>query len=357
MAGQLDLDRLVASTIEDYVNGGGLEDQVFTMTPFLTFVQNKLIERKATGDTFKSNFSVGRNNNFQGYGPYQTWTFAPDRGYARAEWKRREHVITAVVSGQEEEYNSGPGAMWDVVENIVNRTTMSLQEDMEKNMIQSVGTPKLAHGLELLIGDASSLHTTVGGLDCRDAPWWQSIVKRPQLSFPIIDWENVDTAWTTVADTSNNTTNPFDSGDATVWQTLTLDMLDEMVDLMSIQDDGVKRVMLTTKEIKRALIRLMKAEGVMTLKDTTGTLVGGFDNVVYQGMTVIDSIRVPKGTIYIINEKDLRVRVHPNRWLKTRPWISPYDQDAKYMAIFAWYQMYTNNRRGLAKFEKVSHKN
>lgn len=356
MAGSLDLDRIAASTIEDYVNNGALEDQVFTATPWLTYVQNKLIERKATGDTFKSNFSLGRNENFQSYGPYQTWTFTPDKGYGRAEWKRREHVITATISGQEEEYNSGPGAMWDVVENVVKRTTMSLQEQLEKLMIQSVGGPKTAHGLELLIGDASSTYTTVGGLDCRDAPWWQSIIKRPGQTFPVIDWENIDTAWT-YGTTADTTQNPWDSLDSTPWQVLTLDMLDEMVDLMSIQDDGTKRVLLTTKEIKRAIIRLMKAEGVQTLKDTTGTLVGGFDNVVYQNMTVIDSIRVKKGDIWVVNEKDLTVRVHPNRWLKTRPWISPYDQDAKYMAIFAWWQMYTNNRRGLAKFEKVSHKN
>lgn len=356
MAGSLDLDRLVASTIEDYVNGGELEDQVFTRTPFLTYVQNHLLERKATGDTFRENFSLGRNENFQGYGPYQTWTFTPDRGYGRSEWKRKEHVITATISGQEEEYNSGPGAMWDVVKDVTMRATKSLQERIEKTLIQSVGGPKLAHGLELLIGDASSTYTTVGGLDCRDAPWWQSLVKRPGYAWPVIDWENIDTAWTypTVTDTTQN---PWNAADTDPWQVLTLDVLDEMVDLLSVQDEGTKRILLTTKEIKRAIIRLMKAEGMMTLKDTTGTLVGGYDNVVYQGMTIIDSIRVERGDIWVINSEDLKVRVHPNRWLKSRPWISPFDQDAKYMAIFAWFQMWTPNRRGLAKIEKVSHTN
>lgn len=357
MPGQLDLDRLVASTLEDWVNDGDAEDVVFTRTPFLTYTMNKLIERKASGDTFKSQFRTGRNNNFQGYGPYQTWTFQPDRGYARAEWKRKEHVLTASISGQEEQYNTGSETLFDLVEEVTEKATMSLQEDVERMTIRNDGTnPKQAHGLELLVGDASSALQVVGGIDCRDAPWWQSMVKRPGSTWPSIDWENIETAWT-YGTGEPTTINP--AGDnGTTWQQLTLDLLDEVVDLLNIplgQGEN-NRILLTTPQLKRAIIRLMKADGVTILKDTSGTLVGGHDNAIYRNLTIIDSIRVKAGDIYILNDAALKLRVHPTRWMTTRPWISPYDQDAKYMAIYAWCQMYTRDRRCHAKLERVTHK-
>lgn len=358
MASTTDIEKLPASVLEDYVNNGDMEDVVFTATPFLTWVQKHCIEKKAGGETFRGQIRTGRNNNWQGYGPYQTWVFQPDKGYARPIWNRREHVITATLSGQEEEYNSGEMTTFDIVEETISKATKSLMEKIEKVTIQNDGTiPREAAGLALLGGDALSLYTNVGGIDSRDAPWWQSIIKRPGYGLPVINWEDNSVPWTYPTET-NTTTNPFDSTDVTsVWQFLTLDMLDEMVDLMkNVDPSEAPMLLLTTSEIKRAIIRLVKADGAVVQRDTTGTLVGGYDNVVYRNLTIIDSVRCPRGTMYFLSNDSFRVRVTPNRWLSTRPWATPYDQDAKYMGIFAWFQCYTLDRRGIGIFTNVSHK-
>lgn len=351
-----DISKLVISTLEDYVNSGQLEDVVFTKTPFLEYVQKNMVERKSGGEVFRINIRTGRNNNFQGYGPYQTWTFAPDKGYTRAQYDRKEHVITASISGQEEEYNAGDVEVFDLVQETVTKLNNSLEEDLEKVIIQYDGTvPKVAHGIQLLVGDKNSAITKVGGIDCVDAPFWQSIIKRPGYDFPVIDWENPMTAWTWPTDT-NTTQNPYDALDATSWQALTLDMIDQMIMYLNLSGENPKLV-LTTPDIKQAMVRLLKANGYTVQRDSSGSMVGQTrDNVVYRNLVFIDSIRCKKGDMWFLNNECLKMRVHPNRWMTTRPWTTPYDQDAKYMAVYAWFQVYARDRRGLGKFEKVAHK-
>ena len=351
-----DISKLVISTLEDYVNGGELEDVVFTKTGFMEYVNKNMLERKGMGEVFRVNIRTGRNNNFQGYAPYQTFNFQPDKGYARAQYDRKEHVITASISGQEEEYNTGDVALFDLVKETTDKLDKSLPEDIERILIQFDGTiPKYAHGLQLLVGDANSTFTKVGNIDCLDAPWWQSIVKRPGYDFPVIDWENIWTAWTWPTDT-NTTQNPYDSVDATPWQALTLDMLDQMITYLDLAGENAK-LCLTTPDMKQAIVRLLKANGYVVQRDASGSMVGATrENVVYRNIVFVDSIRVRKGDMWFLNNECLKVRVHPNRWMTSRPWVTPYDQDAKYMAVYAWFQMYTSDRRGLGKFEKVAHK-
>ena len=354
-----DYSKLVVSTLEDYINGGVLEDVVFTKTPFLEYAQRNLIEKKPAGEIFRVNIRTGRNNNFQGYGPLQTWTFQPDKGYTRAQYDRKEHVITAVISGQEEEYNTGDLALFDIVKETTDKLTMSLEEDLEKRLIrnhgQTVDQSKEAHGLELLVGDSLSTYTKVGNIDALDAPWWQSIVKRPGYDFPVIDWENIFTAWTWPTDT-NTTQNPYDAADVVNWQALTLDMIDQMITYLNLAGEDAK-LCLTTPDIKQAMVRLLKANGYQVQRDTSGKMVGATrDNVVYRNIVFVDSIRVKKGDMFFLCDEGIKIRVHPNKWMVTRPWISPYDQDAKYMAVYAWFQMYSVDRRSLGKIEKVAHK-
>lgn len=354
------LTRLEASTLEDYVNSGATEDMVFSSTPFLTYVQNSgMIVKKAGGKLFRSNIRLARNENFQGFGADDTWVIKPFRGYTRAEWEMKEHVIPASISAQDEAYNDGDVSVFDIVKDVVDVTNKSLADELNYDMIMSDGSGdggKRAHGMNYLIGDATSEPAIVGDISAVQYPWWQSPVKRPGYTYPTIARRDPSTTWTYGTET-DLVQNPFASGADVTWQPLTLSLVDEMVDLLKKYGPGAE-VCVTTTEILRTMIRLVKAEGILVWNQAgsgTDTLVGGHEAVIYRGIRFVTDDMCPQGSMFFVNSESLKVRVHPEYWMRARPWQEPYDQATKYMAIFAWYQMYVVDRRGLGKIEKVAH--
>lgn len=359
MANQM-LTRLQASTLEDYVNGGATEDMVFSSTPFLTYVESSgMIVRKAGGKLFRSNIRLARNENYQGFGPDDTWVIKPFRGYTRAEWEMKEHVIPASLSAQDQAYNDGDVSIFDIVKDVVDVTNKSLADELNYDLLLSDGTgdgSKRAHGMNFIIGDKDSLYPVVGDIDARQYPWWQSVVKRPAITYPKITRRDPSAAWTYGVET-DLVQNPFTASTDVTWQPLTLSLIDEMVDTLKKYGPGPE-VCVTTTEIQRTLIRLVKAEGILVWNQagtSTDTLVGGHEHVMYRGVRFIVDQMCPDGTMFFINSESLKVRVHPEYWMKARPWQEPFDQATKYMAIFAWYQMYSIDRRHLGKIERVAH--
>lgn len=354
-----DLTKLAASTLNGWVDRGGLRDTAFVETPFGDMLlRAKLIDYETGPKEFKANLRTGKTTNFQYYTMYDTWETKPLKGYTRITWESRQAVMPWMIAGEEIEYNSAGNdgkKMFDVLTEVKDNAKMSFKEAINVRLINRLD-PLVPvdqrdldvcwFSLEDLIGDELSALSTVGGISRIDNFFVRSIVKRP--GFDIAPDPKREDGWTRPTNL-----NVISGGTYDGWQRLTLDDFTAMAfTLDRFYRDGY--VALTTQKIITRMISQVRAELTEVNTNLSGTLIAGHKGVEYMGIPMTWDPFVPEGTIYLIHPKALRFRAIANRWMKTGEPITPYNQDALYGKIFAWGQLYAIEPRALAKFEQVA---
>jgi hypothetical protein len=359
-----DLTKLMSSTLNKWIDNGGLRDVAFKETPYGDMMKRaNMIDMEDGPKEFKANLRTGQTTNFQYYSGYDTWETKPLKGFTRVGWMSRQAVMPWMISGEEIQYNSAGDSgkkMWDIASEVKSNASQSLREAINLRLINRLDSEIPTDqqdldscwlSLEDLIGDEESTLSTVGNsgsatLSRIDDYYVRSIIKRPGFGLP--PDPKKETGWTRPTDD-----NVISGGDYDGWQRLVLEDIVELVfTLDRFYRDGY--VALTTQKIIRRMISLIKAELNEVNTNLTGTLVSGHKGVEYMGIPFTWDPSVPEGTIYFVHPKCLRFRAISSRWLKTKDPITPYNQDALYGSIFAWGQQYAVEPRGLAKFEQVA---
>lgn len=354
-----DFTKLAASTLNKWINGGGLQDVAFVETVYGdAMVRANMIDKESGPKEFKGNLRTGRTTNFQYYRMYDTWETKPLKGFTRIGWESRQAVMPWMIAGEEIEYNDAGDSgkkMWDVLSEVRSNAQQSFKEDINVRLINRLDseipadqqdTDECWWSLEDLIGDELSSLTTIGSLSRVDDFYVRSLIKRPGYGLPPDPKKS--SGWTRPTDD-----NVISGGDYDGWQRLNLE---DIFDLSLTLDRFYKESYfgLTTKAIIKRLTTLVRSELSEVNTNLTGTIISGHKGVEYMGIPFSWDPAVPEGTIYFIHPKCLRFRAISNRWMKTRDPITPYNQDALYGTIFAWGQQYAVEPRALAKFESVA---
>lgn len=350
----LDIPKLVASTLEDWINEGALQQVAFQGTPYLDMIsKGGMIDSKEAAKEFLVNIGYAKNDNFTFYGGYDTWETAPTDGYGRARFGRKQAVMSWSLNGEEMEYNEGD-KLWDVMTEIKEVTAKSLRDQINRRLINRTAAGLSGDtsldvawaSLEDIIADDESAVTEYGGIDAADTWWWRSLIKRPGFTLPSNHLD--ENGWTRGIDA-----NVIPTGDYAGWQLLKLDDITDMILVLDqLHTDGY--VALTTRKIITNLMNLIKAEQLQVNTNLTGSLVGGHRGVEWMGVPFVYDQHIPEGTIYLIHPQDLRIRPKKSRWLTMREPITARNQDAIYGAVWAWGEQYSVNRRALGKFVQVA---
>lgn len=358
-----DFTKLMASTLNEWINRGGLMDVAFSETPYGDMmIRSGMIDKVTGPKEFKASLRTGQTTNFTYYEGADTWETKPTKGFTRVGWLSRQAVMPWMVTGEELEYNdagSDGKELWDIGKEVKDNASMSMKEQINVRLINRFDSSIPADqqdldtcwfSLEDLIGDELSPLSTVGigssTLSRIDDFYARSIIKRPGFGLP--PDPKKATGWTRPTDT-----NVISGGTYDGWQRLILEDVTRMAfKLHRFYKTGY--VALTTQEIIIRLISLVKAEIGEANTNLTGTLVAGHDGVEYMGIPFTWDPSVPEGVIDIIHPQCVRFRAMTRRWMKTADPITPYNQDALYGKIFAWGQQYAKEPRALGRFEQVA---
>lgn len=360
-----DLTRLAAATLTDWINRGQLYDAVFRKqgkygyTPYLDLVTSKMMDGAANTKEFSAQIQTGRNTNFQYYSGYETWNTRPIKGYERAYFGSHQSVISWSACAEELYYNgSGNTKLFDIMKNIKDTTVKSIKDELNVRLLNRnhplvTGNPggaptEFFSDLSVIIGDEKSAVRVYGGKDAAEAPYWRSLIKRPGEKLPK-DWQSLDEAdW--VRDSDSNV---ISGGTYAGWQTLKLDDLSEMIEMLSdVYASGY--VALTTRDIMLNLERKLRAESITVNNQLNGVLKAfNYTGINYRGVDFVRDKAVPEGTIYFLHPEALKFRPIAGRWMVMRDEITPHNQDAVYGSIFAWGEQYSADRHALGAFYRV----
>lgn len=353
-----------ATDFAEQLNKGSLDHVILSdKNPFLTYVQNSGSMEDGRMKRWGKNLTDATNDAYTGFLCNED-VRPPTRfkGVGVTDWSMNEHVIPLDICVQEEMYDVPDHApLSDSIKEKLDVTTMSLAKALNKQMqVGPLGVPATSPGYLWLIDDALGANHNVGGIDNRDNAWWQSLVKRPGSSWPLINHDDYSQAWTYLT-TADTVVNPFNAADPVPWQEFTIfGILDKYLEQARelSTGGGDKMYCWMTPELHTKLMQLIKAEaGICTLLSKQGdTIIGDAEHVVYRGITFVVSYVLPRGTITFINPYDLKFRKHPAMWLRARPWIEAERAQRKTMMINAWWGPHiAGSPMGLARVERLSH--
>lgn len=329
-------EMIAISTLEKYLEGGELHDQVFSKEPALDWINaNGLIQKVQGGSQIVLNLETAKNDTFQHYAGYGTLPTRPQKGAAQARYDWVEWAIGLSISGREKALNRGETELFSLIKQKVNNANKSLKENINTLLINGDGSlddngyPTMM-GLETLIGDHRSAITVIGGINSVDNEYWRSPVYRPNDA----DW----TALTTNDDKLVLSTRLIDAMFDTLEETTT---------------SGKPDMVLTTRTLLRDFIQQLKSENQPVYTDTSLTLRTGTDNVVYRGVPFMCDKNVQTGRMYFPSKDALSIQAMPDVWFSQTAWQKPYDQNAMYAHILGMGQMVAHERRACGKIEDL----
>lgn len=73
------------------------------------------------------------------------------------------------------------------------------------------------------------------------------------------------------------------------------------------------------------------------------TADGGFQNLLFKGMTLMFDLYCQSGVMYFLNSKYLKLLGHTGTWFRNTPWIKRHDMDARFMQVLSYGNMVASN--------------
>ena len=146
-------DALLSSTLDAYVGGGALFDNIFKDSAFLAYLRmSDAIQMQDGGERIRAPLMYGTNSTVKSYQNYETLDTTPQEGMTTAFYEWKELGGTISISRKEERQNSGEAAKIQLLQSKIMQAEMSMREELNT---------------QLLAGTVSS-STFVPGNDAKD---------------------------------------------------------------------------------------------------------------------------------------------------------------------------------------------
>jgi len=314
MAGMHDqFSQVATTTLDNYVGYNKVQDQVFQEDPFWSFLLSKgAKDTEDGGEYIKVPLIHTANSTAGSYGSFDTLDITPQTGIASALFSWKNNSVSIVIDGPTIRKNSGKSAFIKLLDTKIMQAQESLREYLTKTAY-GAGTgnnSKDILGLQALV----SASGTLAGIDRSSYAWWQAMADSTSESMAT-DWMR-----TMVNNVRGSGSRPRPGSD----KVGTVDFILMPQDLYESFEGLVEPH--------------LRIQG-------TGYGKLGFDSLQFKGAEVTWSDFVPANTVYFLSTKYLKLIVHKDADMKTKPFAEPVNQDAIIGHILWMGQLITNNPR------------
>lgn len=308
------------TTTRDFMEGE-IQDQIFDMTPFLSYLNGKLakgrsqVKKTQNGGAaiivhlmFEENSTV---DSYTGAGVIDT---ALQEGMTTGQYDWKQYAGTVGITGLEKRNNKGKDAVINLLQAKIDQFIMTMRNRMNIDAFGD-GTGnggKNLTGLEALISDTS----TVAGLPPSSNDWWKSTVSSSVGSFS--------------ANGISKMTN--------LYNTLTFG---------SSRPDFIISTQTIFESFEATFQPLQRFQDVPTAN-------AGFTNLTFKNVPFVWDRDCTSGVLYMLNSDNVNFYVHPDADMTAGPFVEPENQDVMTSKTIWQGNLTTNNRRKLGKMTDIT---
>jgi len=130
-------DALLSSTLNGYVDGGKLIDNIFKDSAFLAWLRNnEAWKSQLGGERIAMPLMYGKNETIKSYSGYETLDTTPQEGMTTAFYEWKELGGTISISRKEEKQNSGESKLMGLLESKIMQAEMSIRETLNSQLLR-----------------------------------------------------------------------------------------------------------------------------------------------------------------------------------------------------------------------------
>lgn len=312
VAGNVNYDAILSTTVAHYTPR--LEDNIFNESSLLYWLKEAgKIEKVSGGEKIVEPLLYGTNSTAGSYAGYDSLSTLPQEGITAAQYDWKQFAVTIAISGLEEAKNSSKEQVVSLIKGKIEQAEMSAADKLNEHLFGD-GTGnnfKNFLGLAAVVSPTgtSSYGTPaqyVGNINTTDNEFWKNQV------------------------------------DATI-EALSLAKMSSTYNKCS-KGRISPEFILTTQALWEKYEGLLQPN--MRYSDPK-TASAGFENLIYKSAPIMWDLETPAKTMYFLNSKFLKLKVHSDVWFKNTPFEKPHGQDARYSHILCYGNLTTNNRRFL----------
>lgn len=308
-------DQILATTLAKH--RPTLTDNVFKATVLASRLQKAGNIRKIDGgNKIVEPLIHSENDTVMTYSGWDPLDLTPQTGISAAEYVWRQFAGSVAINGYEEAVNSGVEAKIRLIEAKVMQLEKSLAATLNRMLhgnVTGLDATKAFHSIKEIVGDG-----TLGGINPATVgnEFWKSYVL------------------TADTDGAGADTTLFDE---TQW-----------AKAFYTASAGLEQptFALTTVDLFQAYEETLVPQLRYTSNDKADSR---FRNLAFKGIPLYFDIDCEAGTTYFINEANVSLVVHKDRWMKNLAFREKPDTDGKWGLVVSMGQLVTNSRRGHAK--------
>ena len=299
------IDELLTTSLVNMLPG--IRDNLFKSNPVLDFLYGKKKIKKRGGASLSHGVLYETNSTAKSYQRYDLLNVQPQNGMTRDQWRWAQYAVTVTIDGFTERIaNAGPQKIEDIVEEKKFQADEALRLLLEQNLFATVPGSTDIESLSTVISNTG----TVGDINGATSTWWQSQVKASG-SFAAQGRADLTNLWNSIS-----VENPAGGPE------------------MLVSDQ-------TTFE---------RYEGTLTPEQrfqNTQAADGGFNNLTFKRTPWMWSPQATANTLYAIHSSALEFVVNSDTDFLVKPFIEPWNQDARTAKILLACALMTGNRRKL----------
>lgn len=130
-------DALLSTTLNAYVAGGTMFDNIFKDSAFLTYLrQSDAVKKQNGGERIALPLMYGDNNTVKSYAGEETLDTTLQNGFTTAFYEWKELGGTIGITRKEERQNSGEGRLINLLQQKIKQAEMTMREELNRQLLR-----------------------------------------------------------------------------------------------------------------------------------------------------------------------------------------------------------------------------
>ena len=330
----VNLDEIYTTTLQNWREKGKFYDNWFKTNPLFWVLHEKgRREYWDGGNPAMCNLQYGENTTLGSYSRYDILDTTPQDNQTAAYYYMRQFGGSIVIDNFSAVCNSGQYQRQNLIKVKIQEAEMTAAQRLNKMLWQgSPGSKDIMSIPELIYRTPSSSDTAPGGISGDDYEWWRPKVK--------ID-TNI-TSWALLKFWMRHQYNECSKGAALMDKNKLTGSKPDVLFMDQATYEAYEGAVEADKRYLDQLGQKAASMGFSVMKYKTSLIF--WDEMVYDPYTPADYTSAAKGAIYFLNTAFLAYYVHPEFDLKIKPFVEPYNQDARIAKILHYHCLVCSNR-------------